>query len=514
MALELRTKRVGFSGGGGGGGGAVNSVTGNFVQNNDPSNPTINMFEDTWANWDVAKAESALPKGCWVRITDFNGAPLGATVFCEDVNLFSNYGAGGFLNADYNRIGTQISKDGAYSLVNSFTAVIPQIQMGNWYSTAILKIGDMWIWNNLSYQVTDVSADDGTNPSTNPAFTALPFQYGFGYLKNWNRIDAVFLNNQILFRYDDYSNKVCYSSLNTFPFGNANVSGNTIESNASVSALNMVNTTVETNYFGANSSVNMDESNGGNIYNNEFYDNVNIVLKLIAATHEGNTYSNDAQTYTFDSHTTYQDKELNNIYSTFDCQVDAKTNFTEDTSTLNLSMMPNYCGICKLKSEITGTVIASASTGNLTVGETITFTNGTVTYTAKVLNVYSAMQFQITQLSGVISVGFTYVGGTSGKTGTVSTLSGGYVASITNVPVAINYKLFNKDGLKNPFIITQINSASAYKIGQSSALLANLFVPSTNLVIMLIGGADEGSSNEITLRNITGTGINQIASNI
>lgn len=303
-----------------------------------------NFPSDTYINWGKRRQlgeGGVLPAGAWVLITDAANTDLGAIIECTTTSQFSNFGSGGFLDCGFVDIGNDVSTNPNYSNIINITEVAPTFQRGIWGGGTVVN-GEIYIWECRNFQVTNAGAVTVDNPSINPAFTEIPRGRGNGFIEVWNKIDYDFINNSVNFRYDNRANVINNASLFYFQFGDDNIQGNICDSDTSFVTLN--NTGRINNNNLSSCYVNCYGNSGGISSNKYHYLGATIILNS-GIYHINNTYNND-NGFTFDPTVSYQDKELTNSYSTFDCPTIDVTGLT----TLDLSSGNYYCGIFNITS--------------------------------------------------------------------------------------------------------------------------------------------------------------------
>lgn len=146
-------------------------------------------------------ATSTVMPGVFYLITDAALTDFGLIVQGADLNAISYNGTAGFLNADYQGAGV-------YSGVVGFVA-----QQGSWVAGNEVGIpyvnGDVVIWNNLHYQVTNSGAFAGTDPATNAAaYTLLSKTLTHGYIEEWDYVEYDIVHNWIDVRKDRRGNEI------------------------------------------------------------------------------------------------------------------------------------------------------------------------------------------------------------------------------------------------------------------------------------------------------------------
>lgn len=177
-------------------------------------------------------------KGKSYHITDASGTDLGVIVTGLTSNTFSLEGNAGFLNSDYQGLSGLSELSG----VEDVTGVAPDGSINGVWQAAnegSYTLGNLVIWNGLHYQVVDIGAFDGTEPSINTtSYTLLPKSApNVGYIEEWDAVEYDFANNWIQSREDKRGNKVKNSALDNdyadsstwFQWGNNSVTSNNVE---------------------------------------------------------------------------------------------------------------------------------------------------------------------------------------------------------------------------------------------------------------------------------------------
>jgi len=307
-----------------------------------------NFQSDTYLDWNTKRLAGTLPSGEWVLITDASNTDLGAIIQCTTTSQFSNFGSGGFLDCGFVDIGQDVSSNPNYANIINVTEVAPTYQRGIWGGGAVVN-GEIYIWECRNFQVTNSGAVTTDNPSINPAFTEIPRGRSNGFIEVWNKIDYDFVNNIVNFRYDNRNNIVGSQALPRWQFGDPNVRYNICDINSNVVTLN--NTGNISNNLYTNCYVNM-YGNLGSIDSCKFnYMGANLILN--SGVFWGDNYCDNDNGFTFDPTVSYQNKELTNSHSTFDCPTIDVTGLT----TLDLSSGGGYCGIFTFSStNITETI--------------------------------------------------------------------------------------------------------------------------------------------------------------
>jgi hypothetical protein len=142
-------------------------------------------------------------------------------------NAVQNYGAGYFLNADYQNVGN-------YSGVSGFTS-----QKGIWLSGASYSAGDVVLWNN--YHWKNLAGANTTSPNTDPSnWSQLSKSITNGYIIEVDFVIYDVANNLVKMRYDSRNNEVEYTtnSFENFQWGKNTVSYNKVLNNAVMNSVN------------------------------------------------------------------------------------------------------------------------------------------------------------------------------------------------------------------------------------------------------------------------------------
>ena len=165
---------------------------------------------NTYVNWQTSLNSGTLPIGQFVEITD--RADVGVLLYCSATNSFALEGTGGYINADYQNIGDYSSVDG----FNSW--------QGIWNSTNELSYtnGDVVIWNNEHYLVTDHTQTNGDTPNNNPSAYFFLNGDNNGYITEWDIIIYDFINDNLKWRIDKRGNKISLYNSN-FQWGDDRV---------------------------------------------------------------------------------------------------------------------------------------------------------------------------------------------------------------------------------------------------------------------------------------------------
>ncbi len=99
-------------------------------------------------------------------------------------------------------------------------------------STPTIALGNMTIWNNNHFQLTNADELNGDNPENNTnAYT--PLSRGLanaGYVEVWDNLVYFFADDGIFYREDKYNNKVPAAVIPYFPFGDNDVNNVIINS--------------------------------------------------------------------------------------------------------------------------------------------------------------------------------------------------------------------------------------------------------------------------------------------
>lgn len=161
--------------------------------------------EDTYENWNTKRSAGTLPTGQYVKISD--RADSGVLLYCAANDAFAIEGTGCFKNADYQGISDYSSVEG----FNSF--------YGQWATASEETItnGDIVIWNNQHYVVSNYGVFNGTDPSSNT--DAYSLTEDIGYIYEWDVIIYDFINDNIKWRIDKRGNKISLYDSN-FQWGN------------------------------------------------------------------------------------------------------------------------------------------------------------------------------------------------------------------------------------------------------------------------------------------------------
>ena len=88
------------------------------------------MTKNTYAEWQLLKAQSELPEGQFILITD--KGDTGLVLYCSTTASFAIEGAGGFINGDYNNTDVDMSLSSRYSGIKDITGVTVSYQRGAW----------------------------------------------------------------------------------------------------------------------------------------------------------------------------------------------------------------------------------------------------------------------------------------------------------------------------------------------------------------------------------------------
>ena len=165
---------------------------------------------NTYSNWLTSMNNGTLPIGQFVEITD--RADVGALLYCSATNSFALEGTGGFVNADYQGVGD-------YSNIIGFNS-----WQNMWNSTSELSYsnGDVVIWNNNHYIVTDHTLTNGDTPNNNSSAYFFLTDKNDGYIIEWDIIIYDFINDNLKWRIDKRGNKISLYNSN-FQWGDDRV---------------------------------------------------------------------------------------------------------------------------------------------------------------------------------------------------------------------------------------------------------------------------------------------------
>lgn len=411
--------------------------------------------------------------------------------FADDTNLNGNDYFG---NVIYS--GSRLEYQSDATMMALVLSTLPSISLSD---------GDIWIWENSNYQVINSSLDNGTSPDNNPAFMAIPkispyySGIGMGYVPTWNRIDYDFENDLIIKRYDSLGNIVPNSSLNTFQFGDPNITNCIIEGGGIVNNLNNHGIIEQNNYGDAPGRSVIHYGNKGRIKNCNFGKGVTyrVVINSYVTVERCNFLNTLSDTRINQSINLY-DKTHSNLNSDIETQMYPTKNlsyhpasqndiiFNSTTPTGgNLSLPNKYSGSYKIMDQILSIMISSDASGYLQSGETVTFTNPDLTTVAAIawytfipnsylfnyfINQYgigsiypvdtSAYCFSVRDMyqtfgNDVIQAGATFVGSDSGVTGTLDAFFGGGISSVSNSAYPYPYILYPDINLSIPILINK-----------------------------------------------------------
>jgi hypothetical protein len=187
---------------------------------------SITLTQTTFAGLQTLIAGELLKTGSPVLVTD--RCHLGMVLDTVSSSSVSLEGSGGFLNADWDGTGDY-----------SDTPLLFTVQQGVWTTVLdpTLLDGDVVIWDNTHYQVTDETLVNGTDPSVNAAaFTGLARSSTMGYKVAWDAIEYDVASDWLQRRKDTAGNDYLYtkaqddsglglgsSPVLKFQWGNANL---------------------------------------------------------------------------------------------------------------------------------------------------------------------------------------------------------------------------------------------------------------------------------------------------
>ena len=178
-------------------------------------------------------AAGTLNTGWTYIVNDVTNADTFVSVQAISNNAVQNYGAGYFLNADYQKVGN-------YSGVTGFTS-----QKGIWLNTSY-QVGDVVIWNNYHWQ--NLTGVNTTSPDTDPSnWLLLQKTTTNGYIIEVDFVIYDVANNLVKTRFDSRNNEVEYTtnSFENFQWGRNAVTYNKV---LNTSVMNSVNSPCVFNY--------------------------------------------------------------------------------------------------------------------------------------------------------------------------------------------------------------------------------------------------------------------------
>lgn len=140
---------------------------------------------------------NAVVPGQLYMVTNPNYAINGVLLVGTSTNSVSLEGSGGFLNADYQKVGN-------YSGVPTFVS-----NLGIWWNAiGGVVLGSVVIWNNIHYlNITGVNT--GVEPSTDTTnWTPLTASITNGYILEWDFVKYNPTSNNVIYRADKRNNEV------------------------------------------------------------------------------------------------------------------------------------------------------------------------------------------------------------------------------------------------------------------------------------------------------------------
>ena len=193
----------------------------------------------TQAMWDAKDGGGQTLSGTYAALTTLLAAGIDTTVY--DKIYVTDRSIGLFLDTStnptytpqlsgwYNAQNPDFQDIGVYSAVFALTGIAKGT---NWrVYTAALEAGgadgDIYFWNGLIYQLTNLAGTDNTTPDTNPAYTVLPQGVTYGYIAQRYFCLYDFATDTITEIADNGNpvNTMGLNGISNFQFGNNNVYG-------------------------------------------------------------------------------------------------------------------------------------------------------------------------------------------------------------------------------------------------------------------------------------------------